>query len=550
MRPRHSQRSAWFRAWVTSSISGVLAFRFWEPGQQGNDGACLISVLLWLVSARNFFIGLARWDFAAEMRALRKASQAPSRVHGEAKWGTLKDAKAAGLLDGEGVLLGRLADKRIWNPGTHTTTIASTGCGKGTGVVIPTLLTYSGSMVVVDVKGELAAVCARARRALGNDVVVLNPFREKMTRELGVDLGDTCYNPLSLLKPGPEVKDEAELVASWLIPGQPGMTDSEKYWTDLGQTILSGTMLHLISQAGGGTITLPQLRRTLMVPADELIDLLTDMAVSEAFGGLVAEYGGRLCAMLKNSAKEFSGGLGSAQKAMRIYDSFGPLGAHVSSSDFDFAAVKQRPTTVFIVLPPDRETHAAWMNLVVSSAIEVISRARTTKPVLFQLDEFANLGFLPGLLRAMALSRSAGLRFHLVLQQLSQAERIYGKGWKEIVGLSECIHTFGVWEPETLRYLSEWAGQETVRDMSFNTRAGEQFDGELDVSLSSADRARALIRPEEIRRLPKDRQIVFYRNAPPFKAELASYLDDRKLMKQADPNPYHRRESNVGVGIA
>ena len=287
-----------------------------------------------------------------------------------------------------------------------------------------------------------------------------------------------------------------------------------------------------------------------MVPADELIDLLTEMAVNAAFGGLVAEYGGRLCAMLKNSPKEFSGGNGSAQKALRIFDGFGQLGAHVSGDEFDFGAVKKRPTTVFIVLPPDRDTHAAWMNLVISSAIEVISRDRTTKPVLFVLDEFANLGFLPGILRAMALSRSAGLRFHLVLQQLSQAERIYGKGWKEIVGLSECIHTFGVWEPETLRYLSEWAGQETVRDVSFNARAGEQFDGELDVSLGSADRARALVRPEEIRRLGRDRQLVFYRNAPPFKAELASYLDDRALLKRADPNPYHRKTPAVRVGVA
>jgi len=547
---RPSQRGSWLLAWAVSALAGTAAYRLWGPGQAGNDGACLASALLWLVSARSFFTGLARWDFAAEMRALRRLSAEPSRVHGEAKWGSLKDAKEAGMLEGPGVLLGRLDGRPIWNPGTHTTTIASTGCGKGVGVVIPTLLTHPGSMVVVDVKGELAAVCGRARRELGNDVVVLNPFREKLARELGVDLGDTRYNPLSLLKPGPEVKDEAELVASWLIPGQPGMTDSEKYWTDLGQTILAGVMLHLVSLAGEEPITLPQLRRTLMVPADELIDLLTEMAVNAAFGGLVAEYGGRLCAMLKNSPKEFSGGNGSAQKALRIFDGFGQLGAHVSGDEFDFGAVKKRPTTVFIVLPPDRDTHAAWMNLVISSAIEVISRDRTTKPVLFVLDEFANLGFLPGILRAMALSRSAGLRFHLVLQQLSQAERIYGKGWKEIVGLSECIHTFGVWEPETLRYLSEWAGQETVRDVSFNARAGEQFDGELDVSLGSADRARALVRPEEIRRLGRDRQLVFYRNAPPFKAELASYLDDRALLKRADPNPYHRKTPAVRVGVA
>ena len=547
MRPNgDTSRVAWPKAWIIAGVAGWGTWKLWPSGQLDGGGLdCFFASGLFLVSFRSFFTGLVRWDFAAEMRGLRKLSRKPSRVHGEAKWGTLKEAKELGMCEEGGVLLGEIDGKSVAYPGsTHTTTIASSGTGKGVNIVIPNVLKCAGSQIVIDVKGELAAVCASSLSKT-HDVVVLNPFREKMQRELGVDLGDTRYNPCSILKPGPEVKDEAELLASLLIPKQPGISESEGYWSDLGQTILSGVMLHLVSEADGEEITLPQVRRTLMVPADELEELLTSMATSKAFGGLVAEYGGRFAAMLENAPKEFSGGLGTAQKALRIYDSFGPLGRHVSGNEFDFAVLKKRPTVVFIVCPSDRETHAAWMNLVISTAIETVARDRSTKPVMFVLDEFANLGFIPGLLRAMALSRSAGLRFSLFLQQLSQLQRIYKDGWKEIVGLSESINTFGIWEPETLKFLSEWVGQETTRDVSYNARAGEQIDGQEDVSVSSSDRARALIRPEEIRTLPKDTSLVFYRNAPPFQVKLKSYLEDRKLSKMADPNPYHRRSNDV-----
>lgn len=541
------QRTAWFKPLVTCLIAGKIGHWLWPYGQlEGGGLSCLIAAFMWFACVRLFFTFFERVDFATEMRTLRRLSAQPSRVHGEAAWGNLQEAEAAGLMEGPGIFLGKFHGKTMHNPGLHTLTIASSGMGKGVSIICPGLFLNPNSMIVNDVKGELVAIAARARRALGNDVVVLNPLRQKMTRELGVDLGDTRYNPLCILKPGLELKDEAELVASWLCPGQPGMSDSEKYWSELGQSILAGTMIHLVNKADGEDITLPQLRKTLMVTGDGIQSLLEEMAESTAYQGLVSEYGGRLAALFETSGKEFSGGLGSAIRGLKCYDQFGEMGAHVSGNEFDFSTVKKRPTTVFIVLPSDRDTLAPWRNLVISSAIEIVSRARNSKPVNFILDEAANLGFLPGLLKALSLSRSAGLRFHLVGQQMSQFSRIYKEGFKEIIGLSECINTFGVWEPETLKYLSDWVGQETVRDVSYNAQAGDQFTGEQDVRISSADRARALIRPEEIRRMSSKKQIVLYRNAPPFQVDLVSYLEDKSLAAMADPNPYHRSEKNDG----
>ena len=546
-----AQRGAWVKPLVVSVVAGVVAYRLWPMGQLEDGGReCVISALLWLVSLRSFFHAFAGWDYASEMRRVKKLSQAPSAVHGKARLGERDDAEEAGMFEGEGVFLGRLRDRDLFYPGeTHLMTIAPAGAGKGTCLVVPNLLKHPGSMIVTDPKGELCAMTARHRaELLGHRVVVLNPWREKLSRELGEDLGDAGFNPLSIVRPGPDVKDEAELVASLLVPGQPGMSESEDYFVDFGQTILAGVMLHMVSEGGREAITLPELRRRLMAPVEQLEELLAEMATSEAFGGVVGEYGGRLSATLINSPKEFSGGLSTAQKALRIYDSFGPLGAHVAGGSFDFQSVKQRPTTVYVIMPSDRAgTHAAWLNLVISIAIEMVGRDRTNRRVLFLLDEFANLGYLPGVLRAMAQYRGQGVQVWTLVQQISMLRRLYKEGWQEFVGLSELVNTFGVWEPETLKLVSEWIGNETVRDLSYTSRAAERFDGGRDVSVAANDRARAVMRPEEVRTMPEEEQLVFYRNLPAFQARKVSYLDEPALSALAAPNPYHRREVHVGA---
>lgn len=177
----------------------------------------------------------------------------------------------------------------------------------------------------------------------------------------------------------------------------------------------------------------------------------------------------------------------------------------------------------------------------ISLAIETVGRDRTNRRVLFMLDEFANLGYLPNVLRAMAQYRGQGVQVWTIIQQLSMLSRIYKDGWREFLGLSECINTFGVFEPETLKVLSEWIGQETLRDHSFSTRPEAGLHGQLDLSLSQRDQGRPLIRAEDIRTLPSDQQLVFYRNLPPFLASKVSYLQHRTWRRWADPNPYHRK---------
>src|SRR5205814_4611648 len=94
----------------------------------------------------------------------------------------------------------------------HLMTVAPTGAGKGVGLIIPALLTYPGSVIVTDIKGENYQVTARYRRALGQQVVVLDPFGLVAARDKADRL-----NPFDLFKlPGSDVESDAEMIAAQL----------------------------------------------------------------------------------------------------------------------------------------------------------------------------------------------------------------------------------------------------------------------------------------------------------------------------------------------
>lgn len=537
-------RPAWFHFALSGGVAW-LAVNFWKHAQAGNDLAAIGAVVLCLLSCMQVLKGFAAWFRRARDCKMERQAAKTARQHGEACWAILKDVKKAGMLDREGLFLGDLKGRDIYYPGeTHLLTIAPPGAGKGVCFAVPNLLHSSRSMIVADPKGELWAMTGKHREEiLGHKVIVLCPWAEKMSEELGLDIPDHGFNPFSGMRGGPDLKDEIELRSNFLLPGKPNMNASSDFFNDGGQSLLTGVTMELASKHS--SFDLPMLRRRVMQPPEQMFDMLDSMAESDAFGGSLREIGGQLLGALKNAPQQFEGILGSAQKALRIYDSTGPLAKHVSHGTIDFSAMKDTPTTVYLIMPSDRaSTHAAWLNLVISLAIELVGRDRSNRKVLFLLDEFANLGFLPSISRGMAQYRGQGVQVWAIIQQLSQLERLYGReGMRDFLGMSEIVNTFGVWEPDTLNVLSKWLGSMTVRQ--FGQSITPALDGgRFGFNYSASDMGAPLMRPEDIRTMPQDEQLIFYRNLPPIRAKKISYLERKSLRKFANLNPYHRKSND------
>ncbi|MBX3406671.1 MAG: type IV secretory system conjugative DNA transfer family protein [Phycisphaeraceae bacterium] len=493
-------------------------------------------------------------DIRRDRRRFAKQRAAASQTHGRARLASYRDLRKFGLTGSRGVFLGRYRRglgrcRDVYYGGeTHVLTIGPAGSGKTTSVVIPNiLLNRDPGLVVIDIKGELAAVtCRFHREVLKRNVVFLNPFRESLNAELGLSLPDDGYNPCVLLRRGASAKDDCELLASLLLPMPPKADAKSEFFVDAGQQIISAALLDLLRQPHQPT--LPALRRWLMAMPKAFESQLAEMASSTAFGGALAEAGGRLLGTLANAPEQFEGAHASAIKAVRIYDSYGPMAQHVSvQNGFTFERIKERPTTVYIILPSDRgTTHAAWMNLVLSSAFELVGRDRTNRRVTFLVDELANLGALP-LIRAMALYRSQGVRIHGIIQQVSQIRRIYGEeGWRDIAGLCGVIQAFNVTEHETTKLLSEMSGHATVEDINQSVRPGMAGAiSHADLSFGHSRTGQPLLRPDDIRMLHADDQIIIAHNAPPIRAQKVDYRSRRRWSGWCDPNPYYSRGKPV-----
>ena len=541
--------------WAISAALFYLTFRLWPIGQSGHDAAALGAAAAGVYAVVIGFKGLARWDAWRDYRRVMKTAVTPSKNHGQARFATKRDTKQAGMNKSGGFFLGALDGKDIYHHGEGSLwCYAPPGCGKTTCGVIPQLLfkhfDAEGRFVsiqVLDMTGELYAVTSRRMRQLGYDVVAVSPWANKMSRELGIEIHDCGYNPtLPLLNAGEETKDMAEMLAELLLPGQHTMSESAAYFLSFGRDINAWGLMVMAQYGDPDRMNLVALRRLLMSPPEKLEELLAQTSQCDAFGGALRQYANKLIQTKINSSEEWSGAINTATKALKIYDDLGPLGKHVSATDgFRFSRMKDKPTCAYIMMLPEMVTsHGSWLNLTLSTSIEQMGRDRTNKRVLCLYDEYANAGYTPNLLKSLGLYRKQGLIFSFYSQTSSQIRRLYGDdGLRDFMGMCDVVQAFGVRDPQTLRLLSELAGQNTIKEYSQNLNLPNHLTGDPNMRFSTGatNQGRSLIRPEDIRMMPDDKQLIFYKNLPPIMADKVSYLQRRSWLKYAAPNPYYRK---------
>lgn len=511
--------------------------------------ATMGSMLSALVGGALVIRALNSSDIKRDHRRLDKHRKSTAPNHGKSRLATWRDLKKHGLTGNTGVFLGRYR-RGWWRKGDiyfqgegAGLTIGPPGSGKGVCGSQAQLLLNKSSMLVADPKFELFAVTGRHRREnLGHDVILLCPYSAQLQTELGIKLPDAGYNPCSaIIRPGPTLKDDVEMFSSILIPIPPNADAKSAFFMDAAQQFTSAAMMSLVSR--GERITLPAIRRWLMASPPVFKEQLIEMTQSMAFNGVLREMGGKLLSTLINAGEEHQGGLSTAIKSLRIFDNYGPMGAHVSTEGFDPAQLKARRTTVYFGLPSEYlSSHALWTTLVFSTIVEAVARDRSTTPVVILADELSNLGYIPNLLQTISLYRGNGLRVHGYIQQTSQIKQLYGdQGWANLIGQCAFVQTFGTTEQDTLKLLSAMAGTTSVETVSQNVRpASVGGVSHADVSFTQSYSSQPTLRPEDIKHLDSNLQLLFVRNMPPLIAEKVDVRSRRRWRSWLDHNPYYR----------
>lgn len=416
----------------------------------------------------------------------------------------------------------------------HLCTFGPTRSGKGATVIMQALLQVPHSVVVIDPKGQNAAVTARHRRAMGHEVFVVNPF--------GLHTGAPWhlprhrYNPLTRLNiHSPNVVADAAALAQALIVTQ----GRDPYFDDTARDLVSALMLYLASTLGPKA-TLPHLRKMvtdIAARGPDAAELLVAMGRSpHAF---IRQPIGRF---RDAEARDISSAINTAITQTAFLDdpalSDAARGGALTGSDLDLTQLKRRPMTVYLILPGRyMDAYARFLRLIITSAIDATTTEPGGHPVLMILDEFARLEQLPAVSNAFGFAAGFNLQLWPFLQDVPQLQELYGKKWMSILANCGMVQFFTPSDIETAEHLQRRGG----------TTTGESRSRSYSVSVVKSERndtrsenRMPLLPFERMMSLPHDQSVVFFAGKhDPFIAGRNPYWEIPRLTGMFDPDPYH-----------
>lgn len=328
----------------------------------------------------------------------------------------------------------------------HLITVAPTRSGKGVSYMVPALLNWSGSAVVIDVKGELAAVTARRRRELKQKVFIIDPFGvtdEKKTASL---------NPLDLLEPdNPRFGADALMLARMMVGDY--SNNKDPFWHERAEALIAGIIQFLAAN---------EKKRPRCIDIAEALErrensgLFGRMADNEKPLSVqmreckyrVARAGGAV--LQKNETRVLTSILSVASSSMSFVDD-GRLGDALGRSTVSLASLaSDKPMTVYLVMPPDMlASHGRVLKLWLSVIIAKLARRQGYggPPTMLFVDEAAQIGRMDQLLSAVTLMAGYGVRTWSVWQDLSQLQHAYPKEWRTLLNNSATQLWFGFHNP-------------------------------------------------------------------------------------------------------
>lgn len=443
-----------------------------------------------------------------------------------------------------------------WAGDGHVLTVAPTRSGKGVGLVLPNLLNYPGSVVVIDPKGENYAVSHRYREeVLGQRVVCLDPFHlvEDYTDSINPLDGIVDYRkPVdTYLTQNPELLDEVNLIADGLI--MRGPEEKDPHWNDKCRTLLKGMILAVICGMGPNHRRhLSEVRALLTSTRTEFDNLLVEMQFNRiALDGLLSRASLEIQSM---GSEELKNVISFALKHTEFLDSHliqESLGdfSNRSEGSYNLRTLKtEGSVSIYIILPPHYLTQYVriirlWVTMAMAAMTRSKQRPADGCPVLFMLDEMAQLGTMEMMRRAVSLLAGYGMSIWMIWQDLSQLKNLYEHDWPSFLANAKIQQFFGINDHETADFVSKMLGMATIEVSSYTEGSSKERGTWLGVSsrnegMSVSEVGRNLLNPDEIRRLSREAILMFVQGIPPILAERVTYYAEEPFCSRADENPY------------
>ena len=476
--------------------------------------------------------------------ALFAAARPRRALHGSARFASLAEVRGAGLVGssdaaGPGILVGRYGPHFLALNGQLSVMLsAPTRSGKGVGVVIPNLLNWPDSVVVLDIKGENFAVTAGYRAAHGQAVYAFSPFDD--------DARSHRWNPLSAVRTSPLHRvGDLLTIGQVFFPNDGSGTSSEAFFNDQARNLFLGLGL-LLQETPELPRTVGEMLRQSSGKGRSLKDHLSGLIAHRRDIGqpLSDECTDALLRLLSNSENTLSSVVATFNAPLTIFAD-AVVDAATSADDFRLEDVRRRRMSIYVRIPPNRLANARpllalFFSQLVSLNTQALPEQDSTLKVqcLLVNDEFTAMGRVGMITSAAAFLAGYNLRLLTVVQAMSQLDAVYGDKEARTFATNHGLQI--LYAPREQRDADEYSamlGHFTERATSRGRSRSFSQHGHSSVSRNESEQRRALLLPQEFKELGSERLVVICENCKPILGEKIRYHREKVFKARLRPAP-------------
>ena len=469
-------------------------------------------------------------------------------TYGSARWASLGEVTRAGLFGEAGVFLGRLGARYLRHDGPeHVMAFAPTRSGKGVGLVVPTLLSWTGSAVIHDIKGENWQLTAGWRGRFSH-CLLFDPTDTRSAR----------YNPLLEVRRGAHEVRDVQNIADILVDPE-GALERRNHWEKTSHSLLVGAILHVLYAEEEKTLA--RVAGLLSDPARSFAATLRVMMTANHLGTAEEPIVHPVVAaaareLLNKSENERSGVLSTAMSFLGLYRD--PTVAAVTSAcDWRIADLMggARPVSLYLVVPPsDISRTKPLVRLVLNQIGRRLTErlevgSGSGRRLLLMLDEFPALGRLDFFETALAFMAGYGIRVFLIAQSLNQIVKAYGEN-NAILDNCHVRVAFASNDERTARRISDALGTATEQRAMRNYAGHRLAPWLAHVMVSRQETSRPLLTPGEVMQLDPADELVLVSGLAPIRASKLRYYEDRNFAGRVLPAPALAGEASADAPAA